>query len=178
MSEEINPYAAPLSQNLTAATPADELPLAGRWRRLGASIIDMVIMVVIVLPLAFIYALLFVDGVDITNFYSVQSEISEYGWAVIAFFILVGANWIYLLRGQTIGKSLLGIRVDDLNGGPCERSRNVLKRMAPIHLLALIPGVGEIISLIDCLMIFRSDKRTLHDLIAGTKVVDIRQLAA
>jgi uncharacterized RDD family membrane protein YckC len=34
--------------------------------------------------------------------------------------------------------------------------------------------IGTIITVIDVLMLFRSDKRMLHDMIAGTKVVDIR----
>ncbi len=71
-------------------------------------------------------------------------------------------------RGQTLGKRLLGIRIvlkDTLqNGGFVV---NVLKRGFLNGLLSLIPGYF----LVDCLFIFRENRRCLHDLIAGTVVI-------
>ena len=70
--------------------------------------------------------------------------------------------------GQTIGKRLVGIRIvlkDTLeNGGFVV---NVLKRGLLNGLLSLIPGYF----LVDCLIIFREDRRCLHDMIAGTCVI-------
>ena len=46
-------------------------------------------------------------------------------------------------------------------------------RYFPLAVIAQIPFAGGIFSLIDCLFIFREDRRCIHDLIAGTKVVDV-----
>jgi len=34
-----------------------------------------------------------------------------------------------------------------------------------------VPGMRELVSLFDAVFIFRDDRRCLHDLLAGTKVV-------
>jgi hypothetical protein len=74
------------------------------------------------------------------------------------------------MYGQTIGKMAMRIRVinvsDGQNGGFFP---NVAVRAA-------LPGIISILtlgifSLIDCLYIFRKDRRCLHDLMAGTTVV-------
>ncbi len=71
-------------------------------------------------------------------------------------------------RGQTLGKKLLGIRIvtkdTQENGGFVV---NVLKRGFLNGLLSLIPGYF----LVDCLFVFRGDRRCLHDMIAGTVVI-------
>lgn len=71
-------------------------------------------------------------------------------------------------QGQTIGKRMLGVRIvlkDTMeNGGFVV---NVLKRGFLNGLLSLIPGYF----LVDCLFIFRDDRRCIHDMIAGTVVV-------
>jgi uncharacterized RDD family membrane protein YckC len=85
-------------------------------------------------------------------------------------------NWVFLANGQTLGMKLLGIQVVLVDDLPCERARFVIRRELPLHLWSLITfwEIGTIITVIDVLMLFRSDKRMLHDMIAGTKVVDIR----
>lgn len=72
------------------------------------------------------------------------------------------------LSGQTIGKRWVGIKIvlkDTLeNGGFVV---NVLKRGLLNGLLSLVPGYF----LVDCALIFRDDRRCVHDLIAGTCVI-------
>jgi uncharacterized RDD family membrane protein YckC len=71
-------------------------------------------------------------------------------------------------QGQTLGKRFIGIKIvmkDTLeNGGFVV---NVLKRGFLNGLLSLIPGYF----LVDCLFVFRDDRRCIHDLIAGTCVI-------
>jgi|CXWL01.1.fsa_nt_gi uncharacterized RDD family membrane protein YckC len=71
-------------------------------------------------------------------------------------------------HGQTLGKRFAGTRIvlkDTMeNGGFVV---NVLKRGFLNGLLSLIPGYF----LVDCLFIFREDRRCLHDMIANTVVV-------
>ena len=70
--------------------------------------------------------------------------------------------------GQTIGKRFIGIKIvmkdTLLNGGFVV---NVLKRGVLNGLLCLIP----VYFLVDCLFIFREDLRCIHDMIAGTCVI-------
>ena len=87
---------------------------------------------------------------------------------VAALALLVVQLVLVSKQGQTLGKRLLGIRIvlkDTLqNGGFVV---NVLKRGFLNGLLSLIPGYF----LVDSLFIFRENRRCLHDLIAGTVVI-------
>jgi uncharacterized RDD family membrane protein YckC len=81
---------------------------------------------------------------------------------------------LYMLsvRGQTIGKRIMGIKIvaftdDSLPGF---YKLQVLRSLVP-GLLAAIPYLGWIFWIIDSCFIFRDDRRCIHDLIAGTKVV-------
>lgn len=80
---------------------------------------------------------------------------------------------VYQLRlvsmtGQTIGKRFVGIRIvlkeGLVNGGFVV---NVVKRGLVNGLLCLFPGYF----VVDCCFVFREDRRCLHDLIAGTCVI-------
>ena len=86
------------------------------------------------------------------------------------FFIAVHGYWLKK-NGQTIGKKILGIRIADLEGNVPRFGRLVALRYLPISLVTLIPGLGQLLPLVDVLFIFRSDRRCVHDLIAGTKVL-------
>jgi uncharacterized RDD family membrane protein YckC len=71
-------------------------------------------------------------------------------------------------RGQSIGKVVLGIKIVKFgtgnNGGFVP---NVLVRVILNGIIGIIP----LYALVDILFIFRQDRRCLHDLIAGTEVV-------
>jgi len=76
------------------------------------------------------------------------------------------------LRAQTIGKMLLGLRIIDVaTGRRAGFARLVFLRMLVTSLLSALAGIGWIFGLVDCLFIFREDRRCLHDFIAGTRVV-------
>ncbi|UKE68407.1 RDD family protein [Xanthomonas cerealis pv. cerealis] len=77
--------------------------------------------------------------------------------------------------GQTWGKKLLSIRIVDLHGEPPPLWRLIVLRYLPTQLLSLVPVAGNVYALLDALFIFRHDKRCLHDIIAGTQVVNVRR---
>ena len=71
--------------------------------------------------------------------------------------------------GQTIGKKFLEIRIVDFETGEnAGFGANVVMRAWVNSLLNMIPFY----TLADVLFIFRDDQRTIHDLIAGTHVVE------
>jgi uncharacterized RDD family membrane protein YckC len=67
---------------------------------------------------------------------------------------------------------MMGIRVVDAATGRLPvLGRQLGLRYGVIWFVSLIPLVGTVVGLVDVLVIFRSDKRCLHDHLAGTKVV-------
>ena len=72
------------------------------------------------------------------------------------------------MNGQTIGKKALKVRIvkadTGLNGGFVP---NVLLRAIVNGFFGTVPFY----SLVDVLLIFRDDRRCIHDLVTGTRVV-------
>jgi uncharacterized RDD family membrane protein YckC len=161
---EQNPYGSP------AAVVADlaDTHLAGRWERLGAAIIDTIILLVILVPLMFV-------GGYWEMAISAGGEV-PFGtallWAAVGFAVFVVVQWIPLnANGQTWGKRLLGIRIVDMEGAKPPIGRLIGLRYLPMQLVTNVPVVGVVLAFVNVLLIFRGDRRCGHDLIAGTQVV-------
>jgi uncharacterized RDD family membrane protein YckC len=155
------------------AAPAAALALApaSRWLRLGAVLLDSVIGLILALPGM---ALLLAGGI-FTRSNQPNLALMLPGFLVLGIAELaLLAVQIYLLstRGQTIGKKLLGIRIvcfdDESNPGFVKA---FLLRAFVNGLIGAVPFLGFFYSLVDICFIFRDDRRCIHDLIAGTKVV-------
>ena len=111
------------------------------------------------------------DDLDLTGF----AESLIWVWAGFSAALLLQALLI-ALRGQNLGKLLVGVRVVRAdNGAPAGFLRGVLLRFAlPVTLVMVLNGFfmfGFVFLLIDYGFMFREDRRCLHDLMAGTKVV-------
>ncbi len=165
-----NPYEPPkpVVNETVSEKPPGESELASRWLRLAASLIDTFIgggisMSITLLVLG--YDLKALGTADLPT----QAMLMVMG--VTIFLVLHG----YLLakNGQTIGKLLLKIRIANLDGSKPDFLPLIAKRYLPQWLVAQIPIVGGFINLINICFIFRADKRCVHDLIAGTKVVKV-----
>ena len=96
----------------------------------------------------------------------------------IAIFGCLGAlaiaiyQWVLISRtGQSLGKKWTGIRIEHVGGERMSFVIGVLLRNWVPKLIGAVPYLGMIFSLIDCLYIFRDDRRCIHDHIAGTRVV-------
>ena len=131
---------------------------AGFWIRTVAVIIDFV--VILTAQAAFIFAAGRIWGADLL-------ESSLLGALVTFFtFVFAGAYSVVLHahEGQTVGKMVVKVRVERLGGQPLSKGT------------ALLRWVGALISALLLLLGFvlaglREDKRALHDLLAGTRVV-------
>ncbi|MFC5695974.1 RDD family protein [Pseudomonas sp. GCM10022186] len=160
-----NPYQAPQAE-LTVNSAA-EPQLASRWTRLGAALIDGLVMSLATVPVAY------VSGAFEAAQQGIEPSLGQQllGLAVgLAVFLLVNGH---LLKhyGQTLGKRLLKIAIVDLDGQVPELGGLLLKRYLVWWLLAYVPLVGVLLVLVDYLFIFRADRRCLHDQLAGTRVV-------
>lgn len=166
-----NPYQSPQS-SLTAPEPDGE-ELADRGIRLVAAIIDTVILLVLLVPV------MFVGGYFEQVMTAAQTGEQSFGlqamWGLIGIvvFFLVQA---YPLNasGQTWGKKVMKIKIVDMDGLQPSLAELLGKRYLFSQGVGLIPCLGAIVQLVDVLMIFRDDRRCLHDQIAGTKVVVAR----
>lgn len=160
-----NPYQAPQAE-LMVNSAAEPL-LASRWTRLGAALIDGLIMSLATVPVAYF------TGVFEAAQQGVEPSLGQQLLSLVvgvAAFLLVNGHFLKNY-GQTLGKRLLKIAIVDLDGKVPELRNLLLKRYLLWWLLAYIPVVGVLVVLVDYLFIFRADRRCLHDLAAGTRVV-------
>ncbi|MDB9741832.1 RDD family protein [Akkermansiaceae bacterium] len=165
-----NVYAAPETSPEDIIEKSAE-QLASRWARLGASVLDGLIMSLITLPIMY-----FTGGLDgIFDPEYKPSLLYQMAMAVIGIIVFVALNLKFLMsNGQTIGKRILNIQIVDLNGNLPTLKKNLLKRYATYFLPAQIPFAGSVFSLANVLFIFRKDCRCIHDLAGGTKVIKYR----
>ncbi|WP_298578089.1 RDD family protein [uncultured Luteimonas sp.] len=161
---EQNPYGSP------EAVVADlgETNLAGLGQRLGAAIIDTIILLAIMLPLMFVggYWQVAMAAEGQVPF------LTTLMWAVVGLAVFVAVQFYPLnANGQTWGKRVLGIRIVDMDGAKPPVGRLIALRYLPVQVVSNVPLVGTVLALVNVLLIFRSDRRCGHDLIAGTQVV-------
>lgn len=136
-----------------AAPPATGTPRpAGFWIRAGAVLIDVVL--VMVAEVLFGFAL-----------WAVTDDRLAYAASRAFRFLASPCYFVFLhwARGQTLGKIVFRVRVVTLAGGPLPFGISVLRHLGS-WISAAIFGVGYLVTA------FRTDKRALHDLIAGTRV--------
>ncbi|SDY26353.1 Uncharacterized membrane protein YckC, RDD family [Lysobacter sp. yr284] len=166
-----NPYQSP--QSPLIAPNGGEQELADRGIRLVAAIIDGVILMVLLVPLMFIGG--YMDAV----MQAAQTGQQPYGlqiaWGVGALLLFFAVQYLPLSQsGQTWGKKVMKIKIVDQDGNKPDLVTLMGKRYLFQNGIGLIPCLGGLISLVDVLMIFRQDRRCLHDQIAGTRVVVAR----
>ena len=165
--EDQNPYRSPDA----VVAEISEGELADRGTRLGAALIDGIIMLVIVVPL------MYVGGYWTTAMAAATAgERVGFGttlmWALIGFAAFAVVQFVPLnATGQTWGKKLLGIKIVDMAGAKPPVLRLLGLRYMPWHVGSNIPFIGWLLGLVNILLIFRADRRCGHDLIAGTQVV-------
>jgi uncharacterized RDD family membrane protein YckC len=171
-AEPLNPYAAPTE----AAAPVEQndpsRELATPSSRLGAQIIDNLLLVTAAIPGAIVGAIL---GSSFQ--YGSSGKDEGIGMMTIAVGAITGLLfYIYQCQliaatGQSLGKRWSNVRIVLENGDPPGFLRGVVLRSWALFALRVIPGLGYIVGLVDSLMVFSEGRRCLHDRIAGTRVL-------
>ncbi len=168
---DVNPY-SPTAE--VASDPfgydASGQKLATRGERFLGALIDWIIQLILVLPLA-IGLGIFV-GMQMSESRA-ASLIAELAGGVMGVVIFLAVNgYLLATQGRTVGKMVMKTRIVDRNTNQIQPFWPlILKRYSWLWLLTLIPIVGGIIPLIDALMIFRANIACLHDDVANTKVI-------
>jgi len=153
------PYAPPKSRVSDVEPESGEVTYGGFWRRLGATIIDSVIMMAITVPLLWwIYgseALLSED----TLIAGPADILISYVFPIVATVLF----WKY--RAATPGKIILGLRiVDAKNFGPITTGQAIGRYFA-YFVSTIVLFIGFIV------VAFDSRKQGWHDQLAGTVVI-------
>jgi uncharacterized RDD family membrane protein YckC len=152
--------------------------LAGRWRRLFATLLDCIFV-----PTATIFLVMIFGVVE-------DAEDYADNWWILWVLILAVVGYLILngytlwRRGQTFGKMMVGIAIVSASGSTSGNT-NDLYGFSPAPLWKLIclralffpllfvialPPIG-LLPIVDQLLIFTKHRRCLHDLVSGTVVI-------
>lgn len=151
-----NPYQSPSS--ITASSPSDTLVYGGFWRRLCASLIDSILVLLITAPLLYaIYG---------DSLYTEQDMLRGPADFLLSYVFPAVASitfWIY--KSATPGKMALGLKIIDADSGEKCSKGQLIGRYLGYYVSILIVGLGFI------WVAFDRRKQGWHDKLAGTLVV-------
>lgn len=162
-----NPYAAPFASPASKGPPSDQ-KIATRTKRLGAAIVDAIVMFVVGTALSRGYCAIASVGPTLLSAQLGMLAASVLQWILIA------------QRGQTVGKFLLKIRISRRDGATAQPLNGVVFRAGPIFALQCVvifvpalKSLAHLAMLIDLVFIFGRGNQCLHDRIADTYVIDV-----
>ncbi len=174
-SIEAGVYAAPTADVETPVEePADGLVPAPRLHRLAAQLVNGLIGMVAAVPFVAALMISFSPDREVWNAWTAAGL----SITVVANLAILGVNLVWLAReGQSIGKRAVGIRIVRQTGELASLGRLVFLRYLAINAIAILLNAvllvaGSILQLVNYLLIFREDRRCLHDHIADTVVVE------
>jgi uncharacterized RDD family membrane protein YckC len=175
--ENYNPYAPPsadVDQGLQ--TGGDDYVLAERGTRLGAALIDGLLLFASVLPgFVLLAALAGLENLDPSRMVRrLDDGLLIVGILVMVLMVLAFQIYQWYListTGQSLAKRWLGIKIVRLDGSDVGFVNGVILRNWVISAMGQIPFVGMFVGLVNPLMIFGEERRCLHDQIASTRVI-------
>lgn len=128
---------------------------AGFWVRLGASLLDGLIV-----------------GIPLSILGYVMSGSIEDNWFTNLLSALYGIILPVVWYGYTIGKRIVGVRIVKLNGEKVGIGTMLLRAVVGGLIYGVTLGIAAIVSAF--MVGLRKDKRSIHDFIAGTYVTHER----
>ncbi|MDQ0352041.1 putative RDD family membrane protein YckC [Alkalibacillus filiformis] len=126
---------------------------AGFWIRLIALLVDgIVLMITVGIMTSIVYGQFFMERETIFEFIEP------------IYFVILPILW----TGYTLGKRAMGIRIAKIDGTKLGLGAMLLREIVGGLIYVLTFGIGVIVSIF--MVVFREDKRSIHDLIAKTYV--------
>lgn len=142
--------------------------LAGRGRRLVATLIDAVLV-----PSVTLFLVMITEVAEQADDYQDMTWVLHiFLLAVVSYLILNG--YLLLKRGQTIGKWLLKVAIVSQGTGeraPFWKLIGIRALFFPLLFLVIPPLV--LLPILDHVFVFMKSRRCVHDYAAGTSVVRI-----
>lgn len=146
--------------------PKSNAELADRDVRLLARALDGIVAVSALIPATLVYLVL-----DPSQSLSETISTGLLSITVVVSLAIMALQWgLLAVQGQTLAKMALGIRVERQDGTPVGFLHGVVLREWIMPVLIVFCGF---VGLIDALMIVSDERRTLHDIIANTRVVHV-----
>jgi len=154
------------AENQAVESNEQSVNYGGFWKRLAAYIIDWVILsivgIILLVSLGFLMASRGLDA---------QNDSAMMGVAIMTDFVTLAMAWLYYAvmessgKQATLGKLALGMQVTDMKGERITFLRASVRFISKLLSLVLL--------LIGFIMIaFTEKKQGLHDMIAGTLIVN------
>lgn len=135
--------------------------------RLSASVFDGLI---INTPLSFIYALIVLvagSGLGLLNGTMTIPLYIIYSFFVVAYYV-----YFDIKRGTTLGKEIYGMKVVDINSKQNLGFKNAAIREFVVRMIAIIPIIGALFSIINFFVILSSpQRRGIHDKAGKSQVL-------
>jgi uncharacterized RDD family membrane protein YckC len=160
-------------------------PFASFWSRVGAALIDILVMLAIAAIPIVVGIVLIVNAVD-TDTVDNSAEVSN-GGALAGGIILIVIGWIIAMlyeplmtarkgahNGQTLGRQAASIRITNLQGGPISTGQAWGRYLFKQLVINGLGGgfTGGLAGLLNSLwMLWDSNKQCWHDKIANTLVL-------
>ncbi len=151
-----------LQSEIALLKPSDtgaqgEFESVGFWPRVGAYILDQLVLGVIVY---------LIFGANPSQFTTLDEMIQQLGPRFAGNFLISAIYYVGLhgYFGATLGKMVVGAKVVNADGTKLGYGKAFLRMLASI-LSGLLLGIGYL------MVAFREDKRGLHDLMVGTRVI-------
>jgi uncharacterized RDD family membrane protein YckC len=155
---------------------------ASFWVRVGAYLIDVVVLFPLSLPLVIVAWTRISDQIDRVMESGQTIQYADLmrlylGWALL---IAAGtyAYQVLMVRyfGGTVGKLAVGIRIRVVDGAVCGWREALLRPLLQliVGFGSFVPGAGLITLLDDLWMVWDRQSQTLHDKVANTIVVYVR----
>lgn len=166
------PASADGPQTVSPVEYATCAPLASLGSRLWGAIVDSILMVIVIIAAGVLgEGAAFFEGIaDQPTDHSTKTWVS-FGIGFMLFQALQG--YLITKNGQSIGKIVAKTRIySEKTGEQAGFMDGFLIRNLVTFLPSYIPFVGDFLSLVDTCFIFRPDRRCIHDLVAGTVVLE------
>jgi uncharacterized RDD family membrane protein YckC len=140
------------------------LVLATLTRRVGALLLDQLIVLVPIVMVAFAFGLQ--PGSQISDSTVFKISIASISASFVYFTLMVG------FLGRTVGKMAAGTRVVRVSdGGPVDWTAAVMRALVPL-VVGAVPTIGFVLTLaVYAFAVFSPMRQGLHDRAAGTLVV-------
>lgn len=165
MSRQLTRYRPPDTSRADSLTG---LPLASFWRRGGALLIDFVLSGIVFMVITIGGVLLLNSAGLIETDGDLDFKLTFFDdWISLVWLVVYFGVLLYVGKGQTPGKRLLGLRVLSLEHDEIGLLHSV-ERALGYGASALEFGLGFV------QYFWNADRRTAHDRLAGTIVVDER----
>jgi uncharacterized RDD family membrane protein YckC len=161
-NQVVNPYAPPtLDAEHDRQVPPEDgyyqlAELSQRWLGL---FLDQLLLFVSAAPALIAVVAFDLEGVGVV----LLSLVTVVPFAAYQYYLVA--------RGQSLGKRIAKTRVVRLDGSPPGFLHGVVLRNWLFSAVTFVPGLGTIANLADVAMIFRADRRTVRDHVAGTRVI-------